>query len=276
MKRIILGSIVAAALLFSGCGNDSKKKDTNTSQETNETNETNNTSIDTVGPVFTNTTGIINMFVDENKTISATDATGPVDFNLTDDANGTFDMNGSLLIGSSQTTEANITIVATDSSPAKNQTIETFLVKVTQRQSAFTGGATINSLNWTALLPKDNNATLSGRKLYTDAAAVCSNRAGSWSLPTVGQLSATVSLDTNDVNTSSLKEDGNGFNYSTVLTAAGTPSLLIWTSTSQVPFLLNSTGEVANSNPVRLLDDEAKSAVDANVSNYYTCVETAN
>jgi len=246
MRKLLLGSVVTAALVFTGCGGGSK-----TSTPTG-----GGTAADTARPVFT-TGSEFTMEKNGTKMIVATDAS-TVTYTLTDNANALFSLTGNVLQAPEPDTDTdyNITIKATDS--ATNATTKTFLVHVKDIITTTIGG-----LEWTPLKVLDENGTISGKQTFAEAKTRCADLG--MTLPTQEKLS--------EINTTVLKND-SVFNYTTARNSnQNTGSLVIWADgNSQKAFLLNFSD--TNSASEKLDDNNyTDSGWTTDSTNFYTCVK---
>jgi hypothetical protein len=153
MKNILFGSVVAAALIFSGCGSSSSTKTPADNNNTQGGGDNNNTQ-------------------------------GGGDNNQTQ---GGGDNN------------------QTQGGGDNNQT-----------QGGGDTTATFNNLEWTALVPYDDNASISGKVTYNAATTLCTSKG--MNLPTEAQI---------DLNTSTLMADVK-FNFEEAVNSNGGSVLVVW------------------------------------------------
>ncbi len=189
MKKVLLGSVVVAALLMSGCGgSDSPKKENNTTKPTPSTKDT---TPPTISPAVSGKPGealALSKFATDDKGLKSVNISGTDSdkFKVNDD--------NTITLPSAEGTYT-ITIVAVDKSG--NQA--TSDLKVTVKAGDTTPPATdnsafsiknINGLDWTPIKPEDDNDTISGRQLQNNASAMCTELGGE--LPTATQLTTEV------------------------------------------------------------------------------------
>jgi len=242
MTKLLLGSVVAATLIFTGCGSDSTTTPTPTA--------------DTTDPVFTTGT-TLTMDTAGTVTLAATDASAPITYALTAGSADNFTLTGSTLTAPSVAGDYNITVTATDSATTPNTATQN--IAVTVNTPAAGSGIVYNGLEWTALKELDANATLSGRVTQAEAESKCS--ALGMTLPTQVQL--------DDTNTTLLKDDAD-FNFDNTLTSNSSTALVVWTSTGTLTGYALYQDNTNN-------DDAAytDAAWTADTTNFYTCVKAA-
>ena len=162
MKRLLLGSMIAATLLLTtGCDDD----DTTPAAEN---------AAPVLGAVDTT------MITGASTTLTATDET-PATVTFTTDSTD-FTIAGSTLTAPDTAATYNVTIVTTDAAGLTDT--DTVSIVVSEPSA---GGIVYNSLGWDALIARDDaNDTVSGRQNQTEAAARCV--AAGKRLPTLAEL----------------------------------------------------------------------------------------
>ena len=195
MKKLILGSVVTAALVFSGCGDDKKKTTPAADKIKPVVNATATAAIDTVIVLAT-----------DNKGVTSIELSG-------DDANH-FTINGTTIKTPATAGTYTVKVVAKDA--AGNTTTKDVVVTVTGANNGGNNGgnngATVaNEVDLGAkgkwikiqvadvdddLNTTDVNETSFARLSHADAAAFCTNLGDGWVLPTRDDI---LSIATSDV-----------------------------------------------------------------------------
>ncbi len=253
MKRLLLGSMIAAALLLTtGCDDDNTKVDDN------------QTVVDTTAPVFTTGT-TLSMVTGGTTTIAATDASAPITYALTV-ANG-FTLNGSTLTAPDKAGETNVTVTARDSATTPNTATQTIAITVTVPSSGGVDTVSVNNYTWTVVTADaDDNETTGTKVNFATAKAACTSMGRT--LPTLTQLLATIPETSAD--------DNSTLRTGEFMTNA--PSdFALWAAdsdTSSKGFGFYASGDDEGTNNRN--ETEKGYVVDPAGANYYTCVKATN
>ncbi len=252
MKRLLLGSMIAATLLLTtGCDDDDTKKDD---------------TADTTAPVFT-TGATLSMTTGGTVTIVATDDTAPITYALTSGEG--FTLSGATLTApdtaTAEGTPASITVTATDSAVTPNTATKTIAVTVSVPSGGDEGTITLNGLTWTTTVVADvdENATTGAKVDFATAQAACVSLGRT--LPTMTEFLATIPVTSADDN-STLRTDA--------FMASAPADFALWASdsdTTSKAFGFFATGDDEGTNE----RNEAAPGytTDAEGTNYYTCVK---
>lgn len=260
MKRLLLGSMIAASLILAtGCGSDDNDND-------------NGDGADTTKPVVNtpdfsmDTNGTYRITANETSTFAL----------IGEDHNFTLTAAGILTAPAVENTYT-LAVQATDEA---NNTSATKSINVTV-SDASSGGSqvptkvTADGKEWSALIPYDENATISGRQTYAVALAECQGQG--MDLASLTDLEDTVTENNN--SSSSLKGqdlfkfteaiDSNLRGDGTVIGA-----LTMWTKDADTTadgfgmYANNDTGGNAGSQV-----DDGKTDVNVSASYFYTCTK---
>ncbi len=242
MKKLILGSVVAAALVFTGCGDDD---DTTVVTP----------AADTVKPTVAATAS----GAAAAALTLATDNEGVTEISITGADASQFIVNADKTVTIPSTPNTyNITVTAKDA--AGNETVQDVVVTVTGGSASTVGDFTLGGKSWTALREdNDANATLDGRITYTLALAECQSKG--MDLPTLEELEATKTMDDN--KSSALKAE-SAFKFNEL----GLSALALWTKGADVDptkgFALFSSNDT---------NDDGQFDTTGTDTEYFTCVK---
>ncbi len=201
MKKLILGSVVAAALVFTGCGSDDDTPPAATP--------------DTTAPVV-NATATAQ--VDSTVTL-ATDNVGVASIVLSGAGAASFTTSGTTVTTPATAGNYIVHVLAKDAAGNEKEGD----VNVTVTAAAAGTGITYGGLEWTPLIAADANDTISGRQSQADATTKCTD-AGK-RLPTLVEL---------QTNATSLKPDLS-------FRGAAPDQLVVWSSTNLTGYYFNGT-----------------------------------
>ncbi len=237
MKKLILGSVVAAALVFTGCGDD---------------NTTTPSTGDTTNPVVKQTATA----AADSTVVLATDNVAVTEITLSGAGAQGFKVSGTTVTTPATAGNYIVHVVAKDAAGNSGEGD----VNVTVTAASAGNGVTLNGLEWTALKPVDANATLSGRQTFAAARAICQD------------MGMDLPLDTKvaETNTTELKNIA-AFNFDAAV-ASNTPTtaLVIWTrddAGASHGYALYAPGQANDDAPY------TDAAWTADTTNFYTCVK---
>ncbi len=256
MKNILFGSVVAAALIFSGCNGSSSS-----SNGEGDNNETNKTQKDTTPPTVK--TSISGKPGDEVEV--ATDESGVKNIDITG-AGATYVSGGKVKLAD---TEGDYTITVKAEDTKGNVSDETNVSVSVKADNPGSGGSddkftiSVGGAKWTPLYVDNDDANTSkgeidGRISRTEASQVCQNLGGT--LPTIEQLESNVSELANKFDIVNINKV-NGTSY----------PVTVFTTTENKNFVFD-----INTTTNQATGDGYENNYDGTSAYFYTCVKTTN
>jgi hypothetical protein len=236
-KKLLLGSLVAAALVFTGCGDD---------DDTTTPDGGNSGSADTVKPVVkTTATAPVDSAI-----ILATDNVAVTEITLSGTGAQAFTVDGTTVTTPATAGSYMVTVTAKDA--AGNEGTGDVNVTVTSSSTPAPTNTIISSgLEWTKLTVDDDDSETDGRRLRADALAQCPAGTG---FPTVAQLEA------------NLTDLATKFNIATINGGNDVP---VFTTDAANDFVIEVTPNASG------VIEGYTQANDGSSASFFTCVKAA-